>query len=382
LNSWYKKGQDLIRKEKIALYIDPPSHHFLRDQLFNSERVAYGGDQLMAPYVYLRDFFTSRGVTVHTADYIPEAVSETQIVYVSIGNLENYPKLIKRNDIILSGLIALECPIVDPSLYRGLKKASRYFKRIFSWSDSKSLERFVGASLNLETIRWPQSFDDVHEEIWKCDDRKFLIMINSNKLPRIYWNELYTERLRAVEFFESYSEIELYGPGWNEPPYRLGKTWVPYTLKRFYRKLLHYWLYIYPDNKLEAARRVYKGIADSKSKTLGSYTFALCFENMILKGWVTEKIFDCFFAGTIPVYWGAPDIESYVSPECFIDMRQFDSYEKLRFFLKSLNKSDVEKYKQNARNYLKSNLYRQFGKDAFVDLFRKIVKEDTHLSLN
>jgi hypothetical protein len=369
-------------KGKIALYIDPPSHHFLGDQLFNSGRVAYGGDQLMAPYVYLRDFFISRGVTVHTADYIPEAAGETQIVYVSIGNLKNYPKLAQRNDIILSGLIALECPIVEPALYRGLKKASRYFRRLFSWSDSNALEPFVGAPLDLTPIRWPQSFDEVHEEIWQRDDRKFLVMINSNKLPRIYRNELYTERLRAVEFFGNHREIDLYGVGWNEPPYRLGKTWVPYTLKRFHRKLLHYWLCIHPDNQLEEARRVYKGVADSKSKTLGSYTFALCFENMILKGWITEKIFDCFFAGTIPIYWGAPDIEAYVPPECFIDMRRFDSYEKLRTLLKSLNKKDVEKYKQNARNYLKSAHFRQFSKDAFVDLFRKIVEEDAHLSLN
>ena len=43
--------KDVLRKGKIALYIDPPSHHFWGDQLFNSERVDYGGDQLMTPIV-------------------------------------------------------------------------------------------------------------------------------------------------------------------------------------------------------------------------------------------------------------------------------------------------------------------------------------------
>ena len=57
-------------------------------------------------------------------------------------------------------------------------------------------------------------------------------------------------------------------------------------------------------------RASWRGPARSKSETLGRYTFALCFENMVLKGWITEKIFDCFYSGTVPIYLGAPDLSA------------------------------------------------------------------------
>jgi hypothetical protein len=372
----------VVDSRNIALYIDPPSPHFLGDQLFNMDSARFNGDRLNAPYIYLRDFLTARGIGVHTIDYLPkEKTGNVQNLYVSTGNLANYRRLTKRGDTVLSGFFAMECPIVEPSLYRALNRVQWYFKRIFSWSDSPSLERFVGGPLRCEPFRWPQSFDEVHGAIWSNSDRKFLVIINANKLPRLYWQELYTERLRAVEYFSRTEEIDLYGMGWDGPPNRVGKTWVPYTFLRAHRALLHFLQHFHPDPLLEAARRVYRGPARSKAETLGKYSFALCFENAILKGWITEKIFDCFFAGTIPIYWGAPDIDSYVPQECFIDMRRFADYGELRSYLKSLSPRDIQEYKENARAYLKSPQFRLFTKEAFTELFVRMIEEDTGISI-
>ncbi len=107
----------------------------------------------------------------------------------------------------------------------------------------------------------------------------------------------------------------------------------------------------------------------------------LCFENSILKGWVTEKIFDCLFTGTIPVYLGAPEITSHVPADCFIDMRRFSGYDELRKYLRSLDEQEISKFKRNARDYLQSDQFRPFSKSAFVDLFRRIVAEDTGASM-
>lgn len=56
--------------------------------------------------------------------------------------------------------------------------------------------------------------------------------------------------------------------------------------------------------------------------------FSICFENSRdpywASGWVTEKIYDCLGSGTIPIYWGAPDITDRVPPEVFIDYRNFE----------------------------------------------------------
>ena len=369
------------RTRPIAVYIDPASRHFLGDRLFVVDDGRTNGDRINAPYAHVRDVFAARGIPVHTADYLPEERAGTQAVYVSMGRLDNYRRLARRRDVILGAFFAMECPIIEPSLYQALPDVQRHFKRVFSWSDSPSLARFVGGPLRCESFRWPQSFDEIHESIWSRSGRKFLVMINSNKLPRLYWQELYTERLRAVAFFSRTGEIDLYGNGWDVPAYRVGKTWVPNVVIRMQRALRQQWYRVHPEPLLAAARRVYRGHAASKVETLGEYTFALCFENMILKGWITEKIFDCFFAGAIPIYWGAPDIQEYVPDECFIDMRRFSGYPELRSYLKSLSERDIQRYKENARDYLKSPQFQPFTKEAFAALFCRIVAEDTGVRL-
>lgn len=365
----------------VRLFIDPPSRHFFQDRLFSSEKTRYGGDNLMAPYVYLRDYLQQQGIEIHTADFLPEQPNNNINLYISLGLFRDYEKLSRRPDVILSACFIFECPIVEPSIYRRITQDQDHFRRIFTWSDSDSLLRFTRQPLRSRHFNWPQSYDQVHEQIWSQRDRKFLVMINSNKLPRIYWNELYTERMRSVAYFSQVNEIDLYGVGWNEPSWRLGRTRVPYTFTRLYRFGLTQWQKIRPDPLLQAARRVYLGKAESKSATLGNYTFALCFENSILKGWITEKIFDCFFAGTVPVYLGAPDIQDYIPQDCFIDMRNFPDYPSLRNYLKSLTPSEVEGFRLRAREYLASPQYEPFTKRAFAGIFRQIIKEDASLVL-
>ena len=376
LNQATREGQSAAAR--VAIYLDPFSYHYLGDKIFTINDPAHcNGDSVLAPYVYLRDYFASRGIPVHTADYLVGEPGRTRNVYVSFGMLDRYRELARRADTSVSAFFAVECPIVEPSEYRALREARHVFKRIYSWTDSRSLEPFVGVPLDCQQFYWPQAFDQVHENIWSRTDRKFLVMINANKLPRIYDRELYTERMRAIAYFAQYDEIDLFGPGWNEPPIRVGRTWVPYTVKRFHRAGLRWWDRVHPDPGLVAARRVYRGVAASKSETVGQYTFALCFENMILKGWITEKIFDCFYSGTVPVYWGDPEIEKTIPTSCYVDMRQFSGYPDLRAFLKSRTSDQIQAYREAARAYLKSPQARPFTKNALVDIFRRIVKEDT-----
>src|SRR5581483_963897 len=141
-------------------------------------------------------------------------------------------------------------------------------------------------------------------------NRKFLVLINGNKVPRYQapCRELYSERLRAVEFFAQFGEIDLFGIGWDRPPFRVGQPYIPGTfgsllmpgtIQRVQRVISTIWDRYHPNPLLESARAVYKGTTASKAQTLGNYKFAICFENSVLKGWITEKIFDCFFAGTV-----------------------------------------------------------------------------------
>ncbi len=362
---------------QTALYIDPPSRHFLGDRLFEEDSNALAGDQILAPYSYLRERLKALSIHVRTADYLPKTADGNHNLYISLGLLDRYQELARRPDLTLSAFFAVECPIVEPSIYRALPRIQRYFRRVFSWSGNGSIERFTGRPLRCEHFRWPQSFDAVHQQIWDRTDRKFLVMINTNKLPRIYWQELYTERLRAVEFFNRTNEVDLFGRGWEQPAFRVGKTWIPVPVIRVQRLFQKLRQQVFPDPLFTAAKQAWRGVAHSKSQTLGNYKFALCYENMILNGWITEKLFDCFFAGTVPIYWGAPEIADFVPPACFIDKRVFASYPELSRYLKSLSTRDVDQFRANARDFLSSKGFEPFQKATFAAIFERIVQEDS-----
>jgi hypothetical protein len=206
-------------------------------------------------------------------------------------------------------------------------------------------------------------------------------MINRNILPALYWHELYTERMRAIEYFSRTGDIDLYGVGWDGPSFQMGKTWLPGSLQKLKRRLVKQWQRFRPEPFLISARRVYRGPVESKLETLSQYNFTLCFENVALKGWITEKLFDCFIAGTVPIYWGASDVENYIPRGCFIDMRHFSGYRELRSFLKSLSEIEIQSYRDAARDFLSSPEFRPFTKEFFTEVVARIVEEDAGIQL-
>jgi hypothetical protein len=198
---------------------------------------------------------------------------------------------------------------------------------------------------------YPQIHNDVIFDYWKNENRKFLVLINSNKKPKLKKMELYSARIKAIQFFAGKKDIDLYGFGWDRRPF------FPFTFS------------------FGIIKKVYKGTVSSKYQTLSNYTFSICFENMIMDGYITEKIFDCLFTGTIPVYLGAPEIEKYVPRNCFIDMRDFKNFNELHEFLRSLTVSEIRSYKENSRKYLRSEQYKPFTKEYFSKRFVEIILE-------
>jgi alpha(1,3/1,4) fucosyltransferase len=368
------------RQDQVALFIDPFSYHFLEDRLFDLRTGAFGGDNIQAPWVYLRDWFGERGVPVSTADRLTNGNRASAAnVYVSLGMQDRCRDLAGRDDVTMSAFFAFEGPIVDPTLYRNLSWVKDCVKRVFSFSNGEALAPFLTEPMELHRFCVTYPFDSVDDDVWSRSERGFLVMINGNKRPRLYVNELYTERLRALEFFGRFDEIDLFGIGWDVPPFRMGQTWMPYTLQRAHRSLQALHDRVRPDPLLAAARARWLGSVDSKLETLGRYTFAICYENQILDGWITEKIFDCFRAGTVPVYWGPPDVEEYIPRDCYIDRTQFDSYEDLRSYLRSLSPAAIQQHREAAREFLGSPSFYPFSTQAFVDRLADIVEEDVGL---
>jgi hypothetical protein len=50
---------------------------------------------------------------------------------------------------------------------------------------------------------------------------------------------------------------------------------------------------------------------EHKQEGLLPYTYSVIIENVQEPDYFTEKLLDCFICGTIPVYWGAPNINHY-----------------------------------------------------------------------
>jgi alpha(1,3/1,4) fucosyltransferase len=372
-----------INSGEIALFIDPFSHHFEQDRLFApDEIVQLNGHDIAGPWVHLRRWFGARSIPVHTADRLLAGEARaTRNVFISFGLRKRCRAVARRPDVILSAFFAFESPVVEPRLYSSLSRMERYFKRLFTFTDSDSLGPFLRGPIRSEEFRVPSRVDSAHEDLWQNRNRKFLVMINHNKVPAVNWQELYRERVRAVAFFARMGEIDLYGRGWNDPPFQMGIGWMPGTAQRLMRAAQRQWEHLRPSPLLAAARRVYRGAVPAKLETLSRYTFSLCFENVILNGWVTEKIFDCMAVGTIPIYWGAPDIEKYVPADCFIDMRRFGNYEHLHSYLHGLTDAEIQVFREKGRTYLASERYRPFTKQAFTLLVARLVAEDTGVVL-
>jgi hypothetical protein len=60
-------------------------------------------------------------------------------------------------------------------------------------------------------------------------------------------------------------------------------------------------------NQIDLYGRGYLEIAD-KLTGLKDYYFSICMENLTYSNGYSEKLTDCFATGTIPVYYGSPDI--------------------------------------------------------------------------
>jgi hypothetical protein len=63
-------------------------------------------------------------------------------------------------------------------------------------------------------------------------------------------------------------------------------------------------------------------------------------------------------------------------------MREFRDYTELRKFLKSLSDRDVERYRRAARDFLESPRFRPFSKQAFAEIFARILDEDAAPALS
>lgn len=248
-----------------------------------------------------------------------------------------------------------EPPIVNP--FNHMKIFHLFFSRVYTWNDN------IVDNVKYFKYYLPVTTKFIKTKRIPFKDKKLLIMMNMNWLPflpfkllSLLTKELYTARIKALEFFDTYypQDFSLYGRGWNKPQ--------RFSIKQ---RLFGYKKY-----------KTHKGkfLQKDKYKILSKFKFCLCFENCEISGNISEKIFDCFKGGCVPIYLGAPDISDFLPEKCFIDFRKFNNYMNLAKFLKAMDENTYNKYQKNIEKFLLSEEFlERWSSDAFAKVFLKAI---------
>jgi hypothetical protein len=261
-------------------------------------------------------------------------------------------------------LTTLEPPVIAWSFYASLPQLSAGFAHGLVFHGARAR---LAPDCAFRELRYPQAPRPIGPPPAWGERGGFLAMINSNKaIVRSPWRafdrprelslkrevaawryrpigrELYSERLRAIRWFARSSGFDLFGEGWERRHPQVDRA-------------------AHAD-----AVRAYRGLTSDKLATLRRYRFALAFENARFDGYVSEKLFDCLYAGTIPVYLGAPDIARHVAPDAFIDARRFAGYGALESHLRSISPTSAEHHLAAARAFLDSPAFELFLAERFA----------------
>jgi hypothetical protein len=108
------------------------------------------------------------------------------------------------------------------------------------------------------------------------------------------------------------------------------------------------------------------------------YRFSICYENAVFPGYITEKPFDCWFAGCIPVYLGAPDVSSFIPDNTYIDKRNFPNYKDLYHYMKTLSPAEYQAYLAAIESFVNSDAIHPFSAEGFADtMIRHLLPRET-----
>ena len=93
----------------------------------------------------------------------------------------------------------------------------------------------------------------------------------------------------------------------------------------------------------------------NKITGLRDFRYSLIIENVRRNYFFTEKLIDAFVTGTVPVYWGCPDIAKFFNPDGMI---QFADIAELPGILAALSPQDYERRLPAIRdNFLRAQRY-------------------------
>ena len=332
---------------KISLIINDSV--YLNNSIFDKNNRIVNRDDCQIHLINLREKCINLGLELNTCDITPIEICDLAIFFnIPSFQDKNFIYAIK-NSIKCYALIN-ELDLIHVRNKRG--KEHNYFIKIFTYQNE-----YID---KIQYFKTNYSFDFKKElkelNIVPYKEKKFAVMIAGNKKLN-HKLELYSERLKTIKWFEkNASQFDLFGNGWNNK----NNIFLKYFTHNFIS---------------------YKGRIAEKKNTLRNYKFNICYENARnIPGWITEKIFDSFFAGCVPVYWGWEGVSNYIKDSCYVDRSKFKSNKELYNFLINIDEETYNLYLYNIQIFLKemsTNKNNEFSVDYFTNTIIDQIKKDT-----
>ena len=282
---------------------------------------------LNAQWIVLKKYLQDKGIELLSQKKLGSERADLELhLNVWEINRDDHPKF----------AILAECKFIHPK-NSNVELLSKY-DQVFSWdSDIVSLS-------NATKIQLAHPLGSGLVNGFKNRD-KLVVLFGSNRSLRGWHpkNNLYSERVKTIKWFEknAFNDFNLYGKKWNlspRLPTKLGgiihsvEKRLPINYKPF------------PS---------WKGVIIDKQEILKTSKFSIVYENIQgLNGYITEKIFDAFVSGNVPIYWGAVDVENYIPADCFINRCNFKDHDQLFKYLKNMSEEKYIVYQNSIKKFL------------------------------
>jgi alpha(1,3/1,4) fucosyltransferase len=321
-----------------------------RNEIFKPSAGSNGGE-FHLPYRLLRELFLEVGIELSTADM---NIGREVMFELHINARRRLPKC-------PAYAYLYEDPIIRP-LNSEMAQLRRY-RKVFT-----SNETLIDGKQIL-CLDYPNdlSLRPVSSFI---ERDLFCVMIASNKaLLQPHPRSLHGNRIETIRFFEAQAPelFTLYGKGWDIPAVRPGLT------GRLMKRVNEWRASIAPSRPFPS----YRGTLHSKSEVLDRAKFSICYENSRgSPGYLTEKIFDCFTSGCIPIYIGSTHRTALVPEDCYIDGDRFNSSAEMLQFLQSIDADSHARYQAAIQRFLAGPDSARFTNAYFCKSLVNVVMAD------
>jgi hypothetical protein len=355
----------------MLVLVRPCYPDFLKDKLFSREH--HHAAHWMEPYVVLKEQAAARGIEIHTWDMEPLENADV-IIFQDLPKRSDVEAARQKAPHAALILQILESPLARP--YAFVRQNHNQFSAILTYNHHLCDEkRYFHYFL-------PIGDSQPATEGLPFSGRRPCVIINTNRnlglnglmapresggmaglpgigvwfrgwsVPLSRWirqtqGELYSSRRKIARLAEKDFPgiLDIYGSGWSGERV----SWA------------HRFLRPHAFSNVVASRN------ECKIDILRNYRFCIAFENIQGDfGYISEKIFDAFLAGTVPIYLGDKYIAQYVPSSCFVDANRFDSHRDLLRYVRDCPEAEWFELRRNGGTFIRSTAAVPFFSDCFA----------------